>query len=77
AWTTPEKNAAEDAGIPILMYHQFTRNPEGEDGWLRANYTYIGDFDAQMAYIQQSAFYLPTWDELSAFIDGALFLPRH
>ncbi|MBQ9916840.1 MAG: polysaccharide deacetylase family protein [Microbacterium sp.] len=77
AWTTPEANAAEDAGIPILMYHQFTRNPEGEDNWLRANYTYIGDFDAQMAYIQQSGFYLPTWDELSAFIDGALFLPKH
>ncbi|MFS0792664.1 polysaccharide deacetylase family protein [Microbacterium sp. 1P10AE] len=76
AWTTPAANAAEDAGIPILMYHQFTRKPEGEDSWLRANYTYIGDFDAQMAYIQESAFYLPTWDELGAFIDGALFLPK-
>lgn len=76
-WTTPEANAAENAGIPILMYHQFTRKPEGEDGWLRGNYAYIGDFDAQMAYIQQSGFYLPTWDELSAFIDGKLFLPKH
>ncbi|MCC4248186.1 xylanase [Microbacterium testaceum] len=75
-WTTPEANRAEDAGIPILMYHQFTRKPEGEDTWLRANYLYIGDFDAQMAYIQESGFYLPTWDELSAFIDGALFLPK-
>ncbi len=70
-WTTPEANAAEAAGIPILMYHQFTRNPNGEDNWLRLNYTYVGDFDAQMAHIQQSAFYLPTWDELSAFIDGS------
>ncbi|MCT2087499.1 polysaccharide deacetylase family protein [Microbacterium enclense] len=77
AWTTPEANAAEDAGIPILMYHQFTRRPEGEDGWLRANYIHVGDFDAQMAYIQESGFYLPTWDELSAFIDGTLFLPAH
>ncbi|WP_230005976.1 polysaccharide deacetylase family protein [Microbacterium sp. Bi128] len=76
AWTTPEANAAEDAGIPILMYHQFTRKPEGEDGWLRGNYAYVGDFDAQMAYIQESGFYLPTWDEVSAFIDGALFLPK-
>ena len=76
AWTTPAANTAEDAGIPILMYHQFTRNPEGEDNWLRANYTYIGDFDAQMAYIQESGVYLPTWDELSAYIDGALFLPQ-
>ena len=77
AWTTPEANTAEDAGIPILMYHQFTTKPEGEDNWLRLNYAYIGDFDAHMAYIQESAFYLPTWDEVSAFIDGALFLPKH
>ncbi|SDO41540.1 Polysaccharide deacetylase [Microbacterium sp. ru370.1] len=76
-WTSPEANAAEDAGIPILMYHQFTRKPEGEDNWLRGNYAYIGDFDAQMAYIQASGYYLPTWDELSAFIDGELFLPKH
>lgn len=77
AWTSPEANAAEDAGIPILMYHQFTTKPEGEQGWLRGNYAYVGDFDAQMAYIADNGFYLPTWDELSAFIDGALFLPAH
>jgi hypothetical protein len=76
AWKSPEENAAEDAGVPILMYHQFTTNPEGEPGWLRLNYAYVGDFDAQMAYIAESDFYLPTWDELSAFIDGALFLPK-
>jgi hypothetical protein len=76
-WTTPEANTAEDAGIPILMYHQFTTKPEGEDGWLHLNYAYLGDFDAQMAYIAAGGFYLPTWDELSAFIDGQLFLPEH
>ncbi|MFM2720898.1 polysaccharide deacetylase family protein [Microbacterium mcarthurae (nom. nud.)] len=76
AWTTPEANVAEDAGIPILMYHQFTRKPEGEEGWLRGNYAFVDDFDAHMAYIQESGFYLPTWDEVSAFIDGALYLPK-
>lgn len=74
-WTTPEANVAEDAQIPILMYHQFTTNPEGETGWLRGNYSFIGDFDAQMNYIATGGFYLPTWDELSAFIDGGLYLP--
>ena len=73
----PEENAAENARIPILMYHQFTTRPEGEDGWLRGNYAYIGDFDAHMNYIATDGFYLPTWDELSAFIDGRLFLPNH
>ena len=77
AWVTPDENIAENAQIPILMYHQFTLEPEGEPGWLRLNYAYIGDFDAQMKYIADSGFYLPTWDELGAFIDGRLFLPNH
>ena len=77
SWMTPEQNVAEDARIPILMYHQFTANPDGEKGWLRGNYAYIGDFDAQMNHIATTGFYLPTWDELSAFIDGRLFLPTH
>lgn len=75
AWKTPDENVAENAQIPILMYHQFTANPDGEEGWLRGNYAYIGDFDAQMNHIATTGFYLPTWDELSAFIDGRLFLP--
>ena len=74
-WKTPAENAAESARIPILMYHQFTADPGGESGWLRGNYAYIGDFDAHMNHIATTGFYLPTWDELSAFIDGRLFLP--
>lgn len=77
AWMSPEQNAAADSRIPILMYHQFTAKPEGESGWLRGNYAYIGDFDAHMNHIATTGFYLPTWDELSAFIDGRLFLPPH
>lgn len=77
AWTTPEQNAATAAKIPILMYHQFTTKPEGEDGWLRNNYVYIEDFTAQMDYVASQQFYMPTWDELNAFIDGKLFLPQH
>lgn len=75
AWRTPEENAAENVRVPILMYHQFTANPEGQQGWLRGNYANIGDFDAQMNHIATTGFYLPTWDELSAFIDGRLSLP--
>ena len=77
AWTTPEANAAERARIPILMYHQFTPKPEGESGWLRGNYAYIGDFEAHMAHIATTGFYQPSWLELAAFIDGRLFLPNH
>ncbi|WP_287272173.1 MULTISPECIES: hypothetical protein [unclassified Microbacterium] len=77
AWTTPDAVTAAKARIPILMYHQFTDKPEGESGWLRGNYSYIEDYRASMQYIKDQAFYLPTWDELSAFIDGALYLPDH
>ncbi|MBA8816921.1 hypothetical protein FHX48_002015 [Microbacterium halimionae] len=75
-WVTPDEVTAENTGVPILMYHQFTTRPEGEDGWLRGNYAYIGDFEEQITYIADTGFYLPTWDELSAFIDGRLFLPN-
>ncbi|MGX1793107.1 polysaccharide deacetylase family protein [Microbacterium sp. NPDC055312] len=77
AWTTPEQNLATATKIPILMYHQFTTKPEGESGWLRGNFVYVEDFRAQMDYVAAQEFYLPTWDELDAFIDGRLFLPRH
>lgn len=77
AWTTSDAVAAAKARVPILMYHQFTAKPEGEQGWLRGNYSYIEDYRAQMQYIKDQSFYLPTWDELSAFIDGALYLPDH
>lgn len=77
AWMTPDQNTAAATKVPILMYHQFTTNPQGEDNWLKANYSYINDFDATMAHIAQGAFYLPTWDELNAFIDGQLYIPPH
>ncbi|GAA5154704.1 hypothetical protein GCM10025768_26280 [Microbacterium pseudoresistens] len=77
SWMTPEQNEDTQAEVPILMYHQFTTNPDGEDNWLRGNYAYIGDFQAQMAYIAEQQFYLPTWLELNAFIDGQLYLPQH
>ncbi|MFE1647052.1 polysaccharide deacetylase family protein [Microbacterium sp. P01] len=77
AWKSPEENVAEKAKVPILMYHQFTTKPEGESGWLRGNYAFIGDFDAQMNHIATGGFYLPTWRELGDFIDGKLYLPNH
>lgn len=76
AWMSPDENAATATRVPILMYHQFTTKPEGESSWLRGNYAYIGDFEQHMEHIATTSFYLPTWDELSAFIDGRLYLPQ-
>jgi peptidoglycan/xylan/chitin deacetylase (PgdA/CDA1 family) len=58
------------------MYHQFTKNPDGEPN-LTANYLYVSDFERQMKYIHDKNFYLPTWSELNSFIDGKLFLPAN
>ncbi len=77
AWTSPEQNTATAAKIPHsdvpLVHHQARRRRQ----LAARNYIYIEDFKAQMAYIASSKFYLPTWDELNAFIDGKLFLPQH
>ena len=75
SWMTPDEAAATATQVPILMYHQFTQKPEGEGGWLSANFYGVADWRADMTYIRDSGFYLPTWDELDAFIDGALWLP--
>jgi hypothetical protein len=75
-WMTPTAVAAQKVGVPILMYHQFTQNPAGQSGPRKANYDYIGAFQENIAYLSQEKFYLPTWDELSAFIDGKLYLPH-
>lgn len=75
-WMTSAAVAAEKVGVPILMYHQFTQNPAGQSGPLKANYDYIGAFQENIAYLSQKRFYFPTWDELNAFIDGKLYLPH-
>lgn len=74
AWAT--EATAADVGVPILMYHQFTAEPGGVDDPLRLNWAYIGDFEAHMSYLAEEGFYLPSWQELSAFVDGELLLPE-
>lgn len=74
-WTTPDDLTATGTRVPILMYHQFTDKPEGEEGWLRNNFYGVTDWQNDLAYIRDGGFYLPTWDELAAFIDGRLLLP--
>lgn len=76
SWKTPAEVKADAVTVPILMYHQFTDKPQGEKGWLRLNNDYIGAFDENMKYLADNQFYLPTWDELDAFIDGTLALPH-
>lgn len=75
-WMTPEELAADTARVPILMFHQFTDKPGGEDNWLRLNYFDVGQWREDLQYIRDAGFYLPTWDEMDAFIDGKVWFPR-
>lgn len=77
AWVTPERAAQENTSVPILMYHQFTTKPEGENNSLYGNYQYVPDFEAQMKYLADSRAYLPTWLELDSFINSKLYLPKY
>lgn len=76
-WVTPEENAAEATEVPILMYHFLTTYPGEAQEKARPNlYVEPTDFDEQISYIKDTGFYLPSWKELSAFIDGELYLPQ-
>lgn len=76
-WVTPEQNVTEATEVPILMYHLFTTYPgEAEERDWPDLYVEPEDFEAQVAYIRDTGFYLPSWQELSAFIDGELYLPQ-
>ncbi|MBP2435828.1 polysaccharide deacetylase family protein [Microbacterium amylolyticum] len=75
AWLSSDEVTDAAVGVPVLMYHQFTDQPEGIDDPLRLNWAYAGDVDDHMRYLAENDFYLPSWEELDAFIDGALYLP--
>mgnify|MGYP002738832087 CR=1 FL=1 len=76
-WVTPEENLAEATEVPILMYHYVTTYPGQAQEKERPNlYVEPEDLEEQVAYIRDTGFYLPSWKELSAFIDGELYLPQ-
>lgn len=76
-WVTPQENIAEATEVSILMYHFFTTYPGEAEEKERPNlWVEPENFDAHLTYIENSGFYLPSWQELSAFIDGELYLPQ-
>ncbi len=62
-------------GIPILMYHFFYSEENGEVA-KDNNYLEIKLFEEQIKYLKDNNYYFPTWDEVRAFIDGKKTLPE-
>lgn len=54
SWKTPAENAAENAQIPIMMYHQFTTHPDGRL-FLPAHSVIITDDDADQTWFDLAA----------------------
>jgi hypothetical protein len=73
-WTTVAENKKANVGVPILMFHYFTK--DANDPAANADYMLASDFDKEMKYLHDNNFYYPSWKELSAFIDGKLSLPK-
>lgn len=76
AWVPAEVADASSVEVPILMYHQFTQLPEGEDNAMKANYLYVLAFAEHLQYLKDQGYYLPSWPELYAFVQGTLVLPE-
>lgn len=75
-WVTPGENAAEGTQLPILMYHRVATEPGQAENSSRPNmYVEREDLEGHLRYIKDNNFYLPSWMEISAFIDGDLYLP--
>lgn len=63
-------------GLPILMYHWFYEDEPNLEQLYDNNWMPTTEFEEQMQYLHDENYYFPTWEEVEAFIDGDLFLPK-
>ena len=63
-------------GLPILMYHYFYDPAAGEVGE-DTNWMDITLLEGQLAWLQESNYYYPNWEEVSQYIRGNIMLPKH
>ncbi len=68
-----EKNTS---GIPVLMYHWFYDDTNGETYPGNDNYLSKTQFEEQLKYLVNNNYYFVTYDELVDYIDGKIDLPR-
>ena len=64
------------AGVPVLMYHYFYDDENGETGE-DGNYLAISSFKEQLDYLKENDFYYPSMKEIALYVDGKLDLPKN
>ena len=66
---------ADTDGISVLMYHYvYTANDQPEE--INGNYILDTDLDQEMAWLEKEGYYYPSYQELSAYIEGKHSLPK-
>ena len=63
-------------GVPVLMYHYFYDDENGEEGE-DANYLAKSLFEEELKYLSDNNYYIPNFKELEKYIDGELDLPKN
>lgn len=62
-------------GISVFMYHYFYDDANGETGE-NSNFLAKSLFEGQLKYLSENDYYIPTFKELSLYLDGKLDLPE-
>lgn len=71
--TRDEYNKTKPKGVPILLFHQFDDECATDN---LENCLPFATFESMVKYISENNYYLPTWEELKAYIDKNLSLPE-
>lgn len=62
-------------GIPVLMYHYiYTKNDKPKK--LNTNYLLDTKLEEQLQYLTKENYYFPSYQELKAYVEGKLTLPK-
>lgn len=66
----------QETGIPVLMYHYVYAddNPPSD---LNENYISVSNLSAEFNYLKENNFYFPSYQEVSAFLQGEHSLPKN
>ncbi len=70
---TPDNHLTE--GLPICMYH-FVYDKENPPAHLDSNFIEQDALRKEMQYLVDNDYYFPTWEEVRAYVDGDLLLPK-
>jgi len=67
---------ANTDGVPVMMYH-YVYTKENRPKSVNSNYILDTDFRKQLDYLKENNYYFPSFDELRAYVDGKIALPKN